>query len=102
MRVVGMTGNWLSKLIFSGLLVGICAGWLVVAICSQPHEPAPQLASTEPPWVRTADGWERAWWLVEQPRQLHVPPVHPALATAGIACAALAALVGSKRFSWRA
>lgn len=55
------------------LLVLLAVGWLAAEV---PQPGAAQWAPDEDTWRRTADGWQRATWLVE-PMPDHRPLLHP-------------------------
>ncbi len=55
-------------------VVAILLGWYAAnTLCADSPSAAEQVR-----WVRTADGWEKAWWL-RQPPPSTAPLVHPAL-----------------------
>jgi hypothetical protein len=54
-------------------LIAVLLGWIAVAKTAETS--LPELPQA--PWVRTANGWERAHWLAPKPK-FHSSPVHPA------------------------
>ncbi|NMC20631.1 MAG: hypothetical protein GYA33_09450 [Thermogutta sp.] len=79
-------------------LTGLLWGYVLTLYPASADRPGsetgtPKLGTTgdEPPWRRTKDGWEPAWWLVP-PKTFHRPTLHPLWLLAGqmLSCGAVA------------
>jgi hypothetical protein len=69
-------------------IVSVLAGWIATSASSELPK---RLEPTEPPWVRTVHGWERAHWLAPSHTYLS-PPLHPTPVATGLLFAAVTVL----------
>lgn len=80
-------------------LTGLLWGWLLTWYPASADRPGAESTTAlrhdavrdDPPWRRTKDGWEPAWWLI-RPKTFHRPALHPLWLFAGqmLSCAAVA------------
>jgi hypothetical protein len=71
--------------------LAVCGGWWVTLAASQGASYTDQAASI--PWVRTNDGWEKAYWLAERQTSFETP-IHPAI-VAGVLIVAAAMILAT-------
>ncbi len=93
-RTNDQTRRTAALLCLTGLLWGWILTWYPVSADRSGAEIAALRAGVtgeEPPWRRTNDGWEPAWWLV-RPKTFHYPSLHPLWLFAGqvLSCAVVA------------
>ena len=74
--------------------LAVCGGWWVTLAASQGASYTDQTVSV--PWVRTNDGWEKAYWLLDE-QSSFVPPIHPAIVTGLLIVTAATILMISDR-----